>query len=430
MSCGRVRAVLLLGMACGLVPSVAEAQTAGALEGRRVEEIRIAGLRNVEAADLERHLATEVGAPFHLADLATDRRRLDDLRLFTSVSIEPRLENERLILHVDVTETLRFMPAVIVRVTDENGLSAGVGAKGINLLGHGAQIGVSLRFGGETSVGASVDRTTITPGTWAEHASASYTSRRNVLYDFDEEAVSLEARVGRNWRRGLSAGGIAGLLVIGTGTSGVAVSPDGRDELPSVGAFTTLDTLDSSTNPQSGTRAEVQAERIGGDADSWTFTLDGRQFLRLANRHSVGLFSLATFQTGEVGLTLPEYMQVALGGANSVRGWSLGARRGRNQFLGSAEYAYTLRPVTPFSIGSVNLYAGLQVVGFGDIGVASHDAPDTPSSAIAGYGVGLRLLVPFVDVIRLEVAAGEPGHGATAYFGVSLKAVRQRQRVR
>ena len=68
---------------------------------------------------------------------------------------------------------------------------------------------------------------------------------------------------------------------------------------------------------------------------------------------------------------------------------------------------------------------------FGDLGAAWNDRDDPESSpALDGYGFGLRVLAPFVDLIRLEVAWGEPGRGAAAYFGVSLKAARQRQRVR
>jgi hypothetical protein len=52
------------------------------------------------------------------------------------------------------------------------------------------------------------------------------------------------------------------------------------------------------------------------------------------------------------------------------------------------------------------------------------------ADAIDGYGVGVRLLVPFVDLIRGQVAWGEPGRGATGYSGISLKAARRRQRVR
>ena len=80
-------------------------------------------------------------------------------------------------------------------------------------------------------------------------------------------------------------------------------------------------------------------------------------------------------------------------------------------------------------MAGLNLYAGLQLVGFGDL-AAGVERRLQGRPAIDGYGVGIRALVPFVDVIRLDVAWGEPGRGATAYFGVSLKAARQRQRVR
>ena len=64
-----------------------------------------------------------------------------------------------------------------------------------------------------------------------------------------------------------------------------------------------------------------------------------------------------------------------------------------------------------------------------DTGLAWNHSADR-QSAITGYGAGLRVLVPFVDLVRIDVAWGEPGQGAAAYFGISLKAARQRQRVR
>ena len=226
-----------------------------------------------------------------------------------------------------MTETLRLLPVLVLRVTDENGLSVGPGVRGINLLGQGWQSGVSLRFGGETGVSATLDATTITPGTWMRHIGFSYTSRRNELYDFDERATTADVRIARNWTHGLRTGGTADVLSIDTGSSGASLSADGTDVIPTLGAFVTLDTLDSSTNPRHGTWAEVEVDRLLGDADSWTFILDGRRFQPLSARHGLGLFSLATFQTGEVGVQLPDYLQFALGGANSVRGWGLGSRR-------------------------------------------------------------------------------------------------------
>ena len=427
----RLAGVCLIGVVCGTVPHPALAQAADPMEGRVVGQIRVSGLRNVPSDLVERHLVTRVGAPFRRAALAADQRQLDELRLFTTVLIEPRLEADAVVLDVTVAETLRLLPVIYIRVTDENGVSVGPGLRGINLLGRGSQVGVAARFGGETGVSTTVDTTTITPGTWSRHLGFSYSRRRNTLYDFDERATSADARFARNWPHGLRTGVAADVLSIDTGDSGASLSPDGTDVIPTIGAFFTFDSTDSSTNPRDGWWAEAEIDRLFGDAGSWTIILDGRRFQRLADRHGLGIFSLATLQTGEVGTSLPEYLQFALGGANTVRGWSLGARTARNQFIGTLEYTYVLQPVRSFSVAGLNLYWGLQVAGFGDLGLAWNDRDDlTGSPALDGYGAGLRVQVPFVDLIRIDVAWGEPAQGATAYFGVSLKAARQRQRVR
>jgi outer membrane protein assembly factor BamA len=409
----------------------AHAQTIDNLEGLIVREIRVTGVKTLAAGFVERHLSTRVGQPFHSSSLQIDRRRLDELRLFTSVSLTPRLDSGAVILDVAVDETLRALPIVVLRVTDENGLSIGPGLKGLNFFGRGAQLSASVRFGGETAASFSMDTTTITPGTGAWHFGFSDTHRQNTLYGFEEHATSVDMRMARNWARGLRGGLFAEFMTLDTGASGASLSPDGRDVIPTIGMFAGIDQLDSSTDPRAGTWAELQIDRLFGDAGSWTITMDGRRFQPLNERNGLGVFGLMSLQTGEVGAGLPEYMQYALGGGNTVRGWELGSRRGRNQFISSAEYTFVMHPVSPFSVAGFNLYAGIQAAAFADLGLAWNDAADfEASSAIDGYGFGVRLLVPFVDVIRIDVAWGEPGHGASAYFGVSLKATRQRQRVR
>ena len=405
---GRQAAACICLLAAALIaPRAVHAQAVDPFEGVVVKAVRVTGLRTLSEDTIASHLATRAGEPFHRATLRSDQRRLDELRLFTSVTLEPRFENQDLVLEVAVVETLRVLPVVVIRVTDENGVSAGPGVRGINLLGQGAQVGASVRFGGETAVSASIDSNTITPGTRALHIGFSDTSRRNALYDFDEHATTVDTRLGHNWRHGMRTGVAADIMALDTGTSGASLSPDGKDVITTAGAFASIDTLDSSTDPRAGTWAELQVDRSFGDAHSWTVTLDGRRFQRLSERHGLGLFSLATLQTGTVGVDLPEYLQFALGGGNSIRGWGLGSRRGRNQFIGSLEYTYVALPVRAFSVAGVNLYAGLQVVGFADVGLAWNDSNDfRMASAIDGYGVGVRFLVPFVDVVRIDVALG------------------------
>ena len=426
----RLGALALGACLCGL-PHAASAQSADPLEGVAVGAIRVVGLQRLDASVVEAHLVSRVGQPFHRADLAQDRRALDELRLFTSETVEPILEANAVVIVVTVTETLRLLPTLLMRVTDENGVSVGGGLRGINLFGGGTLTSVGALFGGETSVTGAVEAPTITPGTWRWRAGFRFTSRDNVLYSFDEHSTALSLRVARNFTHGLRLGAVADLLVVDTAGSSAALSPDGTDVIASAGGFVTFDTLDSTTNPRRGTWAEAQIEHLGVDASSWTVTFDGRRFQPLSDRHGLGVFALATVQTGVVGETLPEYLQFALGGANSIRGWSLGSRQGRNQFIGGFEYAFVALPVQYFRVQGMNLYGGLQVVAFADFGLAWDRRADfSLQSSITGYGVGLRLLVPFVDLLRLDLAWGQPGLGPVVCFGVNLKATRQRQRVR
>jgi hypothetical protein len=217
--------------------SLAQAQTVDNLEGVVVREIRVTGVKTMPAGFVERHLRTQVGQPFHWSSLQVDRRRLDELRLFTSVSLKPRLDSGAVILEVAVEETLRVLPIVVLRVTDENGLSAGPGLKGLNLFGKRAQVGASVRFGGETAATLTIDTTTITPGTRAWHFGFSDTSRQNTLYGFEEHATSADVRMSKNWRGGLRGGFFSEFMTLDTGASGASLSPDGRDNIPTVGVF-------------------------------------------------------------------------------------------------------------------------------------------------------------------------------------------------
>ena len=122
-------------------------------------------------------------------------------------------------------------------------------------------------------------------------------------------------------------------------------------------------------------------------------------------------------------------MQFGIGGENSVRGWELGSRVGKNQAIGTVEYRVLRRAhAFVYRVRAQPLWwhsgRGVQ---------RRRPGVDRPGLILGrdhGYGVGLRLLVPFVDVVRLDLAFGEPGGGARFAVGIRLKADKQRDRVR
>jgi outer membrane protein assembly factor BamA len=177
---------------------------------------------------------------------------------------------------------------------------------------------------------------------------------------------------------------------------------------------------------------------LGGDADYWTFTADVRRYIYLAERHSLALYGLATLQPGVVGQDIPVFGDYHLGGTNAVRGWDVDQREGKHQLLGTVEYRLLVlepkrfRPAfLPAFLPAVSLPVGLQFAVFGDAGIVWDTASAFRwSSAVAGVGVGLRMLIPGFGMLRGDVAVGQPGFGIGLHFGVYEKAIGQRNRVR
>ena len=253
---------------------------------------------------------------------------------------------------------------MVLRVTDENGVSAGPGIRGINLLGHEAQPSVAVRFGGETGVTAAVDATTITPGTWMRHLGFSYSQRRNTLYDFDERATSADAAHrsqpdagSEDRRRRRAPGGRHGIVRCVALCGWHGHDPHARRVRHARHAGFVHESAPWHIGRSRG-------GTLFGEARSWTVILDGRRFQRLAERHGLGLFALAPFQTGEVGTSCRSICSSRWAAPTACAAGASDRGAARNQFIGTLEYTYVVQPVRAFSVTGLNLYGGLQLVGF------------------------------------------------------------------
>jgi len=146
------------------------------------------------------------------------------------------------------------------------------------------------------------------------------------------------------------------------------------------------------------------------------------------------LSGLATVQSGTVGVDLPVYLTYHLGGANSIRGYSINdlghVLEGKDQLLGTVEYSVNLLPLRRWDIWKFALRMGLDFAVFSDIGIAWTDSRDLAADrARAGVGAGLRLLVPGSEMVRFDVGWSKDG-GFHFHFASGSKPVAQRQRIR
>jgi outer membrane translocation and assembly module TamA len=94
------------------------------------------------------------------------------------------------------------------------------------------------------------------------------------------------------------------------------------------------------------------------------------------------------------------------------------------------EYRYDLVKPRSFRVFGANLYGGLKLAIFGDIGTVWNEGEQFTRNFIGGVGVGLRVVVPFIQMIRFDLAVGESGQGLVPHFGIREKAFYHRRRVR
>ena len=418
-------ALLMSGVVTGL-PSLV-----GQSAGKRVKEIRISELKYTKRETVVRELASRVGEAFRSENIEKDKERLDRLGIFSSIEIQAIEDNDEIVIDIEVKETLPYLPMLSIEVTDENGVSVGPGVRAVNLFGRAVRLNASIRFGGATN--AEVRLTD--PWFAGEHISYDLhffqRDRENTLDDFHEVSSEINGRLGRYLGDNGRLGGRLGYLSLGSDRDGVTLSDDNRDNIPSAGLFLGYDNRDLVTDTHRGWWNEFDMSKNSGDADYWTFIFDVRRYQPIAQRHTLALFSLLTLQTGEVGEDIPIYMDFHIGGTNTIRGWDLGARSGKNQFINTVGYRYSLVKPRPFKVFGTQLHLGLQLAAFGDFGSAWDESKEFKwDNFIDGYGFGLRLLVPFVDMIRMDFGWGEPGGGLRFHFALFEKPVMQRSRVR
>ena len=404
------------------------------LYGRIIREIRIEGLSNVREDIVRDQLASQVGIPYTKELEQEDRQGLDRLGVFSSIKMVAAPVSDGLVLTLKVQEMLRFLPYPSINVTDENGISAGGGVKIPSLFRRAIAFSASARFGPLTEVEVLLSSGWRRKQKLAYDGQYNYRDRPNKLDEFQEESSEFELIAGTSVQRDLRIGGRFAFLTLKSDKPDITLSADGRDNTPTLGAFLHYNNLDLKTNPHQGweiiTDINQNGGFLGGDGDFVTAQFDIRRYQQLAPKHVLALFSFTTLQSGNVGQQVPIYRDYHIGGTNSIRGWDRDARRGNNQFISTLEYRYELLSPRSYRIKGFGFYIGLQLAAFGDLGTAWDDGKDFTRHMIGGGGFGIRLIIPYVDMIRVDFGFGQSGAGLVNHFGLREKPYYTRERIR
>ncbi len=404
-----------------------------ALYGRPVKEIAIAGAKHTKEYVIRRELVSRIGEPYLEANAALDVERLTRLGIFSSVEVFGKASDDGVMLTVGVVETFRFLPVVSVSISDENGVSAGGGLKMLNLGGHATYLSAVARFGGANSIQLTLENPWVTGNHLSYHTHYNHLERKNKIFGFYEVSDEAYAEIQSYVRRNGRLGGRIMFETVHSDVPGKTLTADDRDNVASLGAYAIYDTRDEWNNPNTGWLSELavwQSGAFGTDSDFLRLVVDLRRYNSLGGRSTLGVFSMATLTTGTVGRDIADWQQFGIGGVNTIRGCDLGGVIGKNQFINTLEFRYTLLPQQGISVFGIDLPFGLQGTVFGDFGSAWSEKEEFMDGFILGYGVGLRLILPYIDAARLEVAAGDTGDGIKVLVATGEKADRARWRVR
>ena len=404
--------------------------------GQIVQEIRIEGNSYTRTWIVEGAMASKVGDPYTERSSEFDHLWLSQLGVFATIHFETEPASDGIALIVHVTEVSPYLPSLSFALTEENGVEIGPAFSSANFLGWAGRASAYVRFGGATNFGVRYWDPWLPGKSWLFGYGGTYRhiERQNELDNFRETTDDVFLQVKRNLLSELHLGLRFQFLSVKSDTPGKTLSPSNRDNIPALGLFLELD-LRNGPYPTNGWYAEVEAAKygiFGGDSDFWQFNADVRRYFPLpfGRRHSMALYSLATFSTGQVGTDIPVYMDFHIGGTNSVRGWPLGSRVGKHQWLNTAEYWFRLLDDKALRFWFIKWRMGLQLALFGDFGTAWSTQSEFEDNFIGGVGGGLRLTIPVVVLLRLDVAYATNQVGFRVAIGGGEKALAQRFRVR
>jgi outer membrane protein insertion porin family len=423
--------LILLLLIFSEAPAAAERYEA--FEGTTVAEIRIIGANNTQEYIILRELFTKAGEPFDPEKIKKDFEALDRLGIFSEVKIYPIEENGGTVIIVEVTETFRYLPVISVSIDDENGISAGAGLKSVNMFGRGVYLSAAARFGGAMTVETVLRNPWVIGNHFGYEFMYFHRDRRNELFDFDEVSDEFFLTLSSYIRQNGRIGGGFSHEIIRSDVSDRTISPDNKDNVSTIRFFAGYDSRDLVSNPSTGWWNEVAVEKaglFGEEIDFWRAHIDIRRFIPVADRHTIALFSLASLTDGVVGETIAPWQQYSLGGTNTIRGWHLGSKTGKNQFINTLEYRYTLLNPRPISYFGLSMQIGMHLAVFADVGTAWTLEEDFRKNFLDGYGIGIRFIIPYVGLARLDFGVGQPSARIQVHLGSYEKPVRQRDRVR
>ncbi len=397
-----------------------------------ISKIAIEGNNKTKDFIIYREIRHPLNELIDTVKINEDKNRLENLGLFSGVnwSVVP-LEDGTYTLKYKIIESIqKTPPAVFPSYNETKGWSLYALWFFKNFRGRNQLLSISGSFGGENTYGISFND----PWIFKDHISFSMNLSRNLyrhrFFDRDIDLNSIKIGFGQWFGDQIKTD-------VSIAFESKLFSNKKEDILFKYFYLQTnikYDTRDIYWNPGKGILfANLIQYMEGYDIDTFRTLVWGQSYSYYINLNKTkkkavfALNGLLKKKFGYKNLLFQDY----IGSSNTVRGWSLPDsinykqepfRFGHEYLQTSIEYRYEIIPkyITKYGIES-----GLVIVLFSDVGLILNDRHLNKSdSIIYGFGSGVRIPFPLVEVIRFDFGIGlidKDWYSSSFHFGIGQK---------
>ena len=407
-------------------------------EGTAISAIRFEGLEHTNPRVVQRELLNKVGEPFSAKKFETEKRRLQDLDLFTDIEVSCGTSG----LTYTFKEIFRWIPAPAGKKTDRDGLMIGLALANLNVLGEDIRAELQYR----TSTDPFLDN-----NEYAFYASSPYlfglplgwnleflrTDSYDEIRGFQDDSWLLDLDLDY----GISSHLSLLMTVAGRELKDAAF-------LPEAGFGFAFDFRDSKLDSRQGVYFEYMLTHVG-EGDDRDFNCNiiddgatcdsgmGGENYRELLTDARAYYSIWRFVTGATALVryrmgdVERYDYYYHGGANTFRGHEADSNYlGVHEALLTLEERFVLMERHAASLWGINFFYGVQLVaGLDGSLLWDKGRPGWENYEGAVYG-GVHLVIPALDRVRFEVGYSPDKGEPVFYFGLFDKVTSSRWRSR
>lgn len=394
-----------------------------------VADVKISGNEKTKAQVITRAIQTKPGDYINVNKINEDRRKIYLLGAFENVEVvvEPVPGKYEYVIEYVLTERKTGVANLSLAYSSSEGLMGFIELGDQNFLGNAQTVNIKAEFGksksnyelgfyepwigksGKTSLGFNVfsksSEKKYTPPAPEGEGNGDDGSQPDPV-KYTERRTGGDVTLGRTLS--LNTKAFLKFKMDNAVTRAVDPTQEGAGDIPKGGVTRSLtasavnDSRDDLWDPSSGHRITGSVEYaggiLGGDNSFSKVEGEGSAYYQVRDGHVLA---------GRIGAgfglsSLPEQERFRLGGAETVRGYKYGDLEGDRMALANVEYRF-------------RIVKGLQGVVFCDAGQAwGVQDSFTFEHTKVGYGVGVRVSVPVLGMIRIDY--GIAGGRGQAYF--------------